>query len=105
MSQFEKWQKFHPNFVTSELVKYKEIGEYVVELSKGEGFVGEEVFGVTALKREDNRYFSVHDLSKLFFDREAAEKYFQDLQVAIQRCRGFKEDVFVGCVEKMLSER
>jgi len=101
---YREWQKEHPNFITPELLKYKTIGNYVVELSRGTGIKNEPIYGVTLLEREDTGFSTSigTDISKPFFNSREAENYFANLVEAVEICQPFEGDTFRNCVKREL---
>lgn len=71
------------NFMTPHVVEYYDSEEFAIELSRGEDITGAEVFGVTVVRRNDERIIpydvTTAYLSKLFYSREAADKYIEVL--------------------------
>lgn len=61
------------NIITPRVRGYYQNGNYLMELSEGEGFNGEPVYGVTVVNIAYKEH--EHDLSKMFFSRKEAESY------------------------------
>jgi len=105
---YREWQEKHPNFMTPELLKYKTIGNYVVELSKGTGIRNEPMYGVSLLEREDGGFSSYigleMEVSKPFFDSDEAENYFTNLAESVRICQPFEKDTFRNCVKRELEK-
>lgn len=79
MSEFRKWQRQHPNFMTPSVLHVKQVGNYFVELSKGRGFENDDIFGVTAIGYKGNGEFTSQtgeDFNKAFQDLDEAQKHF-----------------------------
>lgn len=55
---------YSPNFMTPEVLSYKESKDYWVEVSKGEGFDHQPIYGVTVIRK--NNQESARDLSQMF---------------------------------------
>jgi hypothetical protein len=74
--QFEEVVK-GKNFMTPDVVRFGQQGDYVYELSKGE-FLGDEIYGVTVvdLRTKSKR----DDLSSSFQSYEQANDYINDLE-------------------------
>ena len=80
-NRFLKWQKDHPNFITPNLVEIKEIRGRIVELSKGTGFNGETVYGVSVIKETLKGFESSEYLGRCFNSLnnfELAKNYFNE---------------------------
>lgn len=60
------------NPITPDVLRYGWMGDLAYELSKGQGIIGGDVFGVTVVTDDGGR---CTDLSTLFHSREAAEDY------------------------------
>ena len=73
------WHSFDigPNFMTPDVIEWGFVGdEYVYELSKGTGFVGEEIIGVSLRHRRkggDNDEFS-REWSEMVLSLEAGHE-------------------------------
>lgn len=63
------------NFMTPELMYFREAGRFVVELSTGM-FLGDRLFGVTVVETGVGRDY---DLSQAFHSREDAERFIDEL--------------------------
>jgi hypothetical protein len=66
------------NFMTPEVIRYGQQGDYVYELSRGSGFYGKPVYGVTVvdLRTDEHR----NDLSESFASLQEATDYINDLE-------------------------
>jgi len=66
------------NFMTPELERYGQQGDFVYELSSGQGMTGNTVYGVTVvdLRTKEHR----HDLSNMFHSYKEANDYINDLE-------------------------
>lgn len=72
---YKNWQKKHPNFMTPYVIKSEEKNNYIVEVSEGEDFNHNKIYGVSLIKRENGTFTSVHDKSdksKMFYSRDEA---------------------------------
>jgi len=67
----------NPNIMTPDVIKYGSRGNFVYELSVGEGFDRDNVYGVTVLDRINGE--KRHDLSKCFGTEDKAYTYIQKL--------------------------
>ena len=61
------------NVITPHLVGYYNNGQYDMELTKGEGMSGTDVFGVTVVNTVTKEH--EHDISKMFHSRKEAVNY------------------------------
>ena len=81
--RYKRWQKDHPNFITPDLIKAKEIGGNIVELSEGTDFDYNPMFGVSVIEPTDNSFkSSTGKGSKSFVGKNAkqqAEQHFQKI--------------------------
>jgi len=64
------------NFMTPDLIGYCEIKNGAVEVSKGQGFTGKTIYGVTVVKDRKLDY----DLSRCFHSLKEAENYIKGLK-------------------------
>jgi hypothetical protein len=67
--------KGQPNFMTPNIVRYGKKGEYLYELSKGEGIGGGTIYGVTFLTLEGER--PEERVSKGGLTKQQAEDWIQ----------------------------
>jgi hypothetical protein len=78
---FRIWQKRHPNFMTPNVRKVRQDGNYFVELSEGEGFDHKPMYGVSVVHWTGSRFetqgHKYSDRNKPFYKREDAERYFK----------------------------
>lgn len=65
-----------PNFMTPEPIEYIDTDEYMIELSKGEGFDHEPIYGVTVATSEGTRLYGD---SQMFFSEEDAREHIDGL--------------------------
>ena len=105
--EFRKWQREHPNFMTPTLQKFEVIDNHVVELSRGEGFDYEPLYGVSLLSREGENNFSTYagytsGVSSAFRDYKKAEEHFDDIVDAVQKCRPYEneKEEFINCIKR-----
>jgi hypothetical protein len=71
------------NFMTPDLISYGKSGRFVYELSQGEGFSREPIYGVTVLEITNGAMGTTvrrHDLSKMFFNIRDALSYAKNLK-------------------------
>jgi hypothetical protein len=81
---YRQWAKAHPNFMTPHIIRVAQGDDnMIVELSEGEGFDHEPLYGVSVLKYKGNGEFTTmtrgNDTdpdSKCFQDRKEADKHF-----------------------------
>jgi hypothetical protein len=66
------------NLMTPDVIRYINTDKYIVELSQGTGFGGEDIFGVTVLNKRTNG--AELELDQMFYSREFAEAYIADLR-------------------------
>ena len=74
------WHSFDmgPNFMTPDVIKWGFIGDdYVYELSKGTGFVGEEIIGVTVRSMEGEHDEFSREWSELQFSLASAHEWIE----------------------------
>lgn len=64
--------------MTPEIVRYGQQGDYVYELSKGTGFSGEGIYGVTVVSSRTKG--TRNDLNKMFYSYKEANDYINDLE-------------------------
>ena len=77
---FRKWQKEHPNFMTPEIVSLKQVGNFMVaEVSKGTGFEGKPIYGVTLFEYNplENKFKTLK--GKMFHNFDNAQKYLKSI--------------------------
>lgn len=65
------------NIMTPDVVRYGVSGAYAYELSQGEGFKREPIFGVSVITRKYGE--SRHELSKMFYSLEEAEGWIVEI--------------------------
>lgn len=65
------------NFMTPDVIEHGIIKEYYYELSKGLGFYGGDIFGVTII---DHQYKNQTEMSKCFDTLRKARKYITSLE-------------------------
>lgn len=106
VGEFRRWQSRHPNFITPRLLRVKPVGEYIIELSKGEGIRHEPLYGVTLLERKDYEKFDnigwKADASKPFYNLKEADRYFKSLVDAVKSCKMYSDDEFIECLTKKI---
>jgi len=78
-SEFRKWQKEHPNFMTPRIERLVVRGNKVIELSSGEDFEHKRMYGVTKLERIKANKFKTLG-GKPFRNKKDALKYFNKLK-------------------------
>jgi hypothetical protein len=66
-----------PNPMTPRVVRYGWSGDYAFEISQGEGFLGEPIFGVTVVHAAQGKQ---HALSKLCYSEPFARAYARGLR-------------------------
>ena len=66
------------NFMTPEVIRYGQQGDYVYELSRGGGFYGSPMFGVTVVDLRTDKHRT--DLSECFTSLVDSEEYIADLE-------------------------
>jgi len=84
-SEFRKWAKDHPNFITPWIEKLSVKGNTVIELSSGRKPLGdydELMYGVTKLKKVGPNKFETLG-GKPFQTERGAMNYFKKLKKAI----------------------
>lgn len=64
--------------MTPDVEKYERIGNRIVELSKGTGLDGEDIFGVSEFEYKDSR-LDTTKRGNLFRSHSEAWKYYQHL--------------------------
>jgi hypothetical protein len=64
------------NFMTPQVIKYLKIKDGAVEISKGAGFSGEMMYGVTVVKKGEHR----HNLNNVFYSEKEAIDYIKTLK-------------------------
>ena len=72
------------NFMTPNIkeVYFRADNKKVIELSKGEGFSGNDIFGVSEFETAKTLYgLQTTERSKMFYDIKEARKYFNDLKL------------------------
>jgi len=69
------------NIMTPDILDYKKVGGYLVELSTGRGFGSGAIFGVTVLEEseEEEGKYKRSSLSQCLHDREEAIDYILSL--------------------------
>lgn len=77
---FAKAKLTEPNFMTPEIMWRRMIGPYAVELSKGRGFVNDDLFGVTVVDASNPEKGALHELSRCFGHLSTALVYVRDLR-------------------------
>ena len=65
------------NFITPEIMRYGQQGDYVYELSKG-AWLDAGLYGVTVVDLRTNKHRN--DLSRSFTDYKQANEYINDLE-------------------------
>lgn len=88
IKDFRKWNKEHKNFMTPRILKVKQIKNYFIEFSEGEGFNNHNlIYGITIIQFKNNSFTTQHDLkqvSKCFENKRLADDYFFKLCFEIQ---------------------
>jgi len=82
LRDFRKWQRKHPNFMTPDILKLKKVSDkHLVELSKGRGIDGENIYGVSVLERTKEGGFvgGFDKLSKMFYSEGKAIRHMDKL--------------------------
>jgi hypothetical protein len=89
IKSFKLWIKEHKNFVTPQILKIKNIGNYFMEFSYGEGFLSDnKIYGITIIQFKNNTFTTQHDLkqeSKCFEDKRLANDYFYKMVFEISQ--------------------
>jgi hypothetical protein len=70
---FRRWQKNHPNFMTPEIIRLRARKNTIIETSKGRGFKGENIYGVSTIRRTSSRFSSKG--GKMFYSKSKASAY------------------------------
>ena len=73
------WSKQGKNFMTPNIIEYRDTSRFLVELSQGRGFDQEPIFGVTIATLGGERDY---DRSKMFYDLDKAKAYIDTLEIA-----------------------
>ena len=80
---FRRWQKAHPNFLTSKVLKIEQgDDEWIVELSEGKGILNDKLYVVTVLHYEGKGIFSIfseEERNQAFNSKQKAETYFKKI--------------------------
>jgi hypothetical protein len=80
MQLYRDWARTHYNFMTPKILKVERVGDFFIELSEGEGFGGESLFGVSVIRYVDGKFTPIHRLgdgvSCSFRERGEAVKHF-----------------------------
>lgn len=63
----------HKNFMTPTVMSFRQKGDYIIELSKGEGINGRDLFGVTVVNMHTKEH--EHEMSTCFQSYEACNEY------------------------------
>ena len=66
------------NFMTPNVERYGQQGDFVYELSSGEGFTGGTIYGVTVVDLRTMKHRN--DLSEMFHSYSEANDYINDLE-------------------------
>ncbi len=61
ITDFKRWAKAHPNFMTPHIVKVKKSGNYFIELSEGRGFDSYPMYGVSLIFWNGTDFTTSHD--------------------------------------------
>ena len=88
ITDIKKWIKEHKNFMTPRVLKVKQIGNYFIEFSEGEGFNHEDIFGVSIIQFKNNSFTTQHDLklkSECFQNKRLADDHFYKLVFEISQ--------------------
>lgn len=64
-------QKFKPNFMTPNVVKFVTSGNRVIEVSEGRGIDNEKIFGVTVRDYVKGKWKDPN-ISRMYFNKKAA---------------------------------
>ena len=86
LSDFKKWAKKNPNFITNNQIKVKRLNDNkFAELSSGTGMSGENIYAVSVIERDDRNSFRSASFSgdnrgKPFGSREEAESYYNSIK-------------------------
>lgn len=64
------------NFMTPNVLGYYKIKNGSTELSQGEGFTGNTIYGVTVVRDNEHN----HDLSQVFYSELEAREYINSLK-------------------------
>jgi len=58
-SEYRKWQRKHPNFMTPHIIGLYKYGELIIELSEGTGFSSDTIYGVTEVSAKGGKFKSL----------------------------------------------
>jgi len=65
------------NFMTPQIIEYKKINDFIIEISTGSKFLDTEMYGVTVIKGTTIR----NDLSKCVHSLKEVEEYLEELKL------------------------
>ena len=68
------------NFITPKVLKYGKTGRHIYELSDGEGFKHNIMYGITVITLEDCNWKYNTDLGKMCEDLNEATSYIKQLK-------------------------
>lgn len=74
----ESYEKMGRNVITPKVIKWERVGNRIIELSKGTGMDGAEVFGVTELEYAD-AVLSTTRRGSMFTTRKEANARYSEL--------------------------
>jgi len=81
ISDFRRWAREHPNFMTPHILKLSQRGNFIIELSEGSGFDHKPIYGVTVIEHINNDFKTdTREYGKMFFTMQEAEDYFITLK-------------------------
>lgn len=88
-SDFRKWVKEHKNFMTPRILRVKQVKNYFIEFSEGEGFDNHNlIYGISIIQFKNNSFTTQHDLklkSECFDSKRKADDYFYKLVFEINK--------------------
>lgn len=70
-SEYRKWAKDHPNFMTPHIVKLTSKNNTIVEISSGTDFNNRPVYGVTKVKHDNGKYTIQSHVNRCFQGSDA----------------------------------
>lgn len=79
MKAREFFESLGPNFMTPHVIKYVDTDKYLIELSEGEGFTRNKIYGVTVVGVNGERD-PTGELSNMFHSRKEAEDWIAELK-------------------------
>lgn len=81
---FHGWFGGEANFMTPTVINRGKCRQFIYELSEGEGFAHEKIYGVTVLELRSKDASEVkahrHDLSRCCHNRKQAQRYIESLR-------------------------